>query len=444
MSKKIVVYIILAVIVVAAIGVYVVKNSSSDDNKYVDTYPTGRLWVLGNANNDDYINQSDVDYINNIISRDSVKYKDYFMCDANYDGKIDSADLKQVQALMAGTADKIWYVNVDKKICSFDNTKEKNVLTIHPSPTEVAILLNSSLIVASDDTVTKTYYPMFKDVIPSDLPSVGDTYNSDVEAIVEIYKTHGSLIVFLGTSDYFTPTLESQVEPFGIQVVRLPSWEKGMVPQGILTFGYLLGETENAYKYLDWHDKIINKITEKVSSIPHEDRVKLIMLGTASEDADEIHGPGYGDYENSEICGGNNLAYLFGSTEKEWYTTPYSVEDIASLYQKNGLELIILQFNGPFLAKKGKTIEYYNMCVDTFQPYMKDIKIGVFGWDFSLGPSYPIAMMLYATWMYPDLFEGEFDILDEYQYFLSEFMGYTSWNANEMEMYHSYLDVQQS
>ena len=190
MSKNIVAYIITAVIVVAAIGVYAVNNSSSDDNKYIDSYPTGRLWVLGNANNDDYINQSDVDYINNIISRGSINYKDCFMCDANYDGKIDSGDVKQVLALIAGTADKIWYVNVDKKISSFDSTTEKNVLTIYQACTEEVILLNSDLIVASDDTTTKTGYPMFRDVVPSNLPSVGDTNDPDIEAIIEIYNTY--------------------------------------------------------------------------------------------------------------------------------------------------------------------------------------------------------------------------------------------------------------
>ena len=445
MNRKIVAFVIVALIVVAGIGVYlVIKNGSSDDNKYVDSYPTGRLWVLGNANNDDYINQSDVDYINNIISRGSIKYKDYFMCDANYDRTIDSDDVKQVLALIAGTADKIWYVNVDKKICGFDSTTEKNVLTIYQACTEEVILLNSHPIVASDDTTTKTGYSMFRDVIPSNLPSVGNTFDPDIETILEIYKTYGSLIVFTGTADYFTPTLESQVEPFGIQVVRLPSWEQGLVPKGILTLGYLLGETENAYKYLEWHDRIINTITEKVSSIPDEDKVKLLVLDTSSEDADEILGPGSGDYENSELCGGNNLAYLFGSTEEKSVTNEYTVEDIASLYQKNDLESIILRFNGPYQAKEGKATEYYNMCVDRFQPYMEDIKICVLGGDFSVGPSYTIAMMLYATWMYPDLFEGEFDILDEYQYYLNELIGFTSWNATEMETFYSYLDVQQS
>jgi ABC-type Fe3+-hydroxamate transport system substrate-binding protein len=444
MSKNMVVYIIVAVLVVAAIGVYTLSNSSSDNNKYVDSYPTGRLWVLGNANNDDYIDQSDVDYINNIISRGSINYKDYFMCDANNDGKIDSDDVKQVQALIAGTADKIWYVNVDKKIKSFDNTKKKNVLPIYQASTEEVILLNSHLIVASDDTTTKTMYPMFRDVIPSNLPSVGDTNDPDIEAILKIYKTYGSLIIFTGTADYFNPKLESQVEPFGIQVVRLPSWEHGLVPNGILTLGYLLGETKNAYRYLDWHDRIINTITKKVSSIPDGDKVKLLVLDTFPDNADEILGPGSGDYENSELSGGNNLADIFGSTKEKSVTYEYTVEDIASLYQKNGLELIILRFNGPYLAKEGTAREYYNMSVNRFQPYMKDINISVLGGDFSVGPSYPIAMMLYASWMYPDLFKGEFNILDEYQYYLSDLIGFKSWNAKKMETSYSYLDVQRS
>jgi len=433
--------IIVLSIIVVVIGVFnVIKDDSNDYNKGVDSYPIGRLWVLGNANNDDFINQNDVDYINNILSEGVINYREHIMCDANYDGNIDSGDIKQVQDLIAGTANKMWYINVDKKICSFNITTDKYILTIHPSPTEEVILLNPELIVASDDYVTQTCYSQFRDIIPSNFSTVGDMFDPDIEAIIKTYNKYGSLIVVLGTADYFAPTLESQVEPFDIQVVRLPSWESGIVAPGILTLGYLLGETENAYRYLKWHDRIINKIKEKVSLIPDEDRVKLIMINTAPEDVDEIHGPGFGDYENSIICGGNNLARIFGDEEEKWYATGYAVEDIISLYQKNGLEMIISIFVGPFYAEKGKAKDYYNTCVDKFQPGMEDIKICVYGWDISVGPSYPIALILYANWMYPSLFEGEFDLLDEYQYYLADLMGYSSWNATEMEIFHSYLD----
>ncbi|MFZ3135231.1 ABC transporter substrate-binding protein [Methanothrix sp.] len=439
--KKFASIIIALSIVVVVIGVSnAVKNDSNEYNKGVDSYPTGRLWVLGNANNDDFINQNDVDYINKVISEGTINNREHIMCDANYDGNINSDDIKQVQGLIDGTANKMWYVNVDKKICSFNSTLDKNILTIHPSPTEEIILLNPELIVASDDYVTQTGYTQFRDIIPRNFPTVGDMFDPDIEAIVEIYDKYGSLIVVLGTADYFAPTLESQVESFDIQVVRLPSWESGIVAPGILTLGYLLGETESAYKYLKWHDRIINKIKEKVSSIPDEDKVKLIMINTAPEDVDEIHGPGFGDYENSIICGGYNLAYIFGNEDEKWYATGYTLEDIISLHQKNDLEMLISIFVGPFYAENGKAKEYYNTCVDKFQPGMEDIKICVYGWDISVGPSYPIAMILYANWMYPSLFEGEFVILDEYQYYLSDIMGYSSWNATEMEIFHSYLD----
>jgi len=440
--KKFASVIIVLSIVVVVIGVSnAVKSDSNDYNKGIDSYPTGRLWVLGNANNDDFVNQNDIDYINKVISEGAMNYREHIMCDANYDRNIDYDDIKQVQDLIEGTANKMWYVNVDKKICSFNSTLlEKNILTIHPSPTEEVILLNPELIVASDDYVTQTGYSQFRDIIPRDFPSVGDMFDPDIEAIIETYDRYGSLIVVLGTADYFAPTLESQIESFDIQVVRLPSWESGIVAPGILTLGYLLKENESAYKYLKWHDRIINKIKEKVSSIPDKDKVKLIMINTAPEDVDEIHGPGFGDYENSIICGGNNLAHILGNEEEKWYAAGYALEDIISLHQKNDLEMLISIFVGPFYAEKGKAKEYYNTCVNKFQPGMEDIKICVYGWDISVGPSYPIAMILYANWMYPPLFKGEFDILDEYQYYLSDIMGYSSWNAAEMEIFYSYLD----
>ncbi len=230
--------IIVLSIIVVVIGVFnVIKDDSNDYNKGVDSYPIGRLWVLGNANNDDFINQNDVDYINNILSEGVINYREHIMCDANYDGNIDSGDIKQVQDLIAGTANKMWYINVDKKICSFNITTDKYILTIHPSPTEEVILLNPELIVASDDYVTQTCYSQFRDIIPSNFSTVGDMFDPDIEAIIKTYNKYGSLIVVLGTADYFAPTLESQVEPFDIQVVRLPSWESGIVAPGILTLG---------------------------------------------------------------------------------------------------------------------------------------------------------------------------------------------------------------
>lgn len=87
--KKFASIIIALSIVVVVIGVSnAVKNDSNEYNKGVDSYPTGRLWVLGNANNDDFINQNDVDYINKVISEGTINNREHIMCDANYDGNI--------------------------------------------------------------------------------------------------------------------------------------------------------------------------------------------------------------------------------------------------------------------------------------------------------------------------------------------------------------------
>jgi hypothetical protein len=428
-SKKQLVMIIFVGLIIFA-GIIAIISLYNGDDKEMPTM-SGRLWVLGNANEDDHIDEKDVrcieEYIFNGYSFYNVAY------DANGDGKIDEQDLEQVKKLVSGEAEYIWYLNVDNKICKFKNTAVKHVVAFNVGCTETTLLVDPKLLVGSDEMVLGDYRQEFQDLLSPSVRDVGDMDDPNREALVELQNIHGDLILFLGTVDMFVPTLEKEMEPFGIQVVRLSTWENGNVPQGLLTFSYLMDKTENARKYLEWHDGIMTKIANITASIADGDKVKMII----SEGKSELRGPGVGDYEYSIFCGANNLAVTYG--EHRWYIMDYSIEDAVSLYQK-GLELIVFQHDGVFVSKSGDAERFYNECIDMYGPYMKGIKIGVIGWDNTLGPSYIVSVMSYAYLMYPDLYSGVLDIAGEYQYFLSEIMHYTSWTASEMCICYSYLD----
>jgi len=430
---------VILALIIAITGI-VIAVISVDSDAEITSYPDCRLWVLGNANNDDYIDENDIDYVYKLInSGNTYQYCDELMSDANHDGSINEDDIAYIQGLIDGTENNLWYVNVDLEICHFVRAQTINVVPIHTPMMETMLIINRSMIVASDDIVTDTCYNQFRDVIPDDFPSVGSPWAIDAEKVADLYNIYGELVVVCGTDDYYSPELESQIEPLGIQVIRLPSWENGNVVQGLITLSYLLGETDSVSAYVQWHDRLLDDIESVVSTIPDEDRVKLIMLYDASEDSDEVRGPGTGDYENSIFCGADNLAWHFEDVNVEWYTVPYSTEDIVALSQNENLQIIIMQFNGPYLAEDGYAEEFYNACVNRFAPYM-DVDVCVFGWDFSLGPSYVISMLMYAHWMYPDQFENRIDPLAEYQYYLNTYVGYTTWDVDDMEIWHSYLD----
>lgn len=68
------------------------SDSSGSKEYNTDEYPS-RLMVLGNANLDDYLDERDVAYLENIIKQEKIDYDNYFMCDANFDKVIDEQDV---------------------------------------------------------------------------------------------------------------------------------------------------------------------------------------------------------------------------------------------------------------------------------------------------------------------------------------------------------------
>ena len=103
MDKKITVILLVAVIVVAGMGVAAVVINNGQDSKEVKA--TGNLPVFGNANNDDYIDSRDIDLMEKLIADESLDRSAYPFLDANQDGELDSADIEIVKKV------------IDKKAC---------------------------------------------------------------------------------------------------------------------------------------------------------------------------------------------------------------------------------------------------------------------------------------------------------------------------------------
>jgi iron complex transport system substrate-binding protein len=68
MNPKLIAIVAVVIICVAAVGAYVVTNNGGGSDKYVSDDNTGRLRVFGNANNDDYLNNADVAFLEKIIA----------------------------------------------------------------------------------------------------------------------------------------------------------------------------------------------------------------------------------------------------------------------------------------------------------------------------------------------------------------------------------------
>ena len=112
-TKAVVAVLVVAVIVVAGIGYYALSNGGGggDDPSTGDGVTDCHLWVYGNVNGDDYIDQNDIDLLERIIAGEAeevliVAYDGYSatgvsqkisLADANMDGVLDEKDVQYIR-----------------------------------------------------------------------------------------------------------------------------------------------------------------------------------------------------------------------------------------------------------------------------------------------------------------------------------------------------------
>ena len=90
-NKQIAAVAVVAILIVAAVGVYFVM--SGGDSEYRSTNTDCRLQILGNADENDYLDSNDIAKIKEMISEN--KYTQ--IADANNDGDLDQEDIDKIQ-----------------------------------------------------------------------------------------------------------------------------------------------------------------------------------------------------------------------------------------------------------------------------------------------------------------------------------------------------------
>lgn len=120
MNMKLLAVVVVVVVVAAGAGAaLVVLNGDKGDDKYVSKDNTGRLMLFGNADNNDYLDNGDVDKIQSIIDSGTWDKTASPLADANQDGTIDDKDLEIVKKLAKREpVDKVYYINCNEEVKS--------------------------------------------------------------------------------------------------------------------------------------------------------------------------------------------------------------------------------------------------------------------------------------------------------------------------------------
>ena len=238
-----------------------VTTASEDD--YV-------LGVYGNANEDDTIDMGDVVYIKLAIFGKKDKTE---LCDAKYDGRINVLDVIQTKLIILGKEKEITFIDTRERIVTVKKPIRRIIIP-HTHPVEMLRTLKvehdkivgvGSLVVAD-----KVFFPEFGRV-----PNVGFPWRPDIEAILNL---HPDVIILhpaasgIGSElDKIQDTLES----VGIGVLRFGCNNMKIQPEETRKLGYIFDKEDEAEQFLDFREKFLDLIEERVEEIPEEDKPKV-------------------------------------------------------------------------------------------------------------------------------------------------------------------------
>jgi iron complex transport system substrate-binding protein len=405
-TKKIIAIALVLVLLVTSIGGFILIRNNSNANDYTRAASSVRLQVYGNANGDDYIDENDITYLNGEIKGDLAKSN---YSDANMDGTIDQQDIVQVQKIIDHSETLLYYKNVDGENASVHFPVRSIIVTYCIYIEMVRVLNATDRIVGVDDT---TYtYPTYLPELQS-LPSVGNRFTPDVETVLRLDPD----IYFTGTEAYYDGNLQTKLTANGtsIDVVRLHCWEYGMLPQGLLTLGYILGQEDEAHTFLKWYDGIQDYINGKLSSITSENKTTALGINGNS-----VVGIGSGALEMMELAGCNNLAGSLSST------SIYPQVEVEWVVEQNP-DVIITWANAGFIkgTSTSSLQSVYNEVKTQYSGVgaVKEGHLYSMAWDITCGPSGIISIAYYAKWFYPSLFQ-DFHPEELHQEYLDRFCG---------------------
>ena len=439
-------YIIIAaaaVIIVAgaAAAIYFNGNSGGGSDVTIDDYSDSPvLWIRGNVDGDEKITKSDTALIEKILETNGATVKNYPWADANNDGKLNSDDVTFVKNMINGKATTLYYKNIDDEIRSFTVRDHFNIISVNQcNLQEINMIINTdskSKVVGGDQQIKK-YNNVFNLNFGDD-PAKGEvlvtgTSNGEVQndVVSTLLKQYGHVEITLGSKTSYGKELETF---FGsnenVSIVRLPSWEDA-AESGVMTYGYLFGGVQKnscwkqAEKWYDWYTGYMDVITAEVSKIASKDRPNVITMYVKDcypGATNKVLSKTSGDYERSELSGGNNVGDYFGSGY-----VAVTAEDMAACEKSRGIDIIVVEPSGVY-GDDGKeyVINAVQLCINEFDGYINpETDIYSLSFMVTTGPASVVCQVFFAKAFFPD--NSAFKNFDATKAF-AEFLELAGWS----------------
>jgi iron complex transport system substrate-binding protein len=237
------------------------------DMNEVEKNITSRLFVYGNATNDDTLDDKDILMLRNIadgyVAWDQEKYP---WADADQDGKITKADADQVQKIINKEKTTLYYQ-------AYDDT----VAQIHyPNTGKIAVTLDYGMMMAQvfgiydridyavDRVITKSSEGRYPGV--TGFTSVGTFSNADVASFTDTILSHKDITLVLGSlSKNLYDSLRASGQEVDHLLLSASAQQSGTlydVVSEMLTASVALGCPEEGLEYVAYMDKMEKYIAD--------------------------------------------------------------------------------------------------------------------------------------------------------------------------------------
>lgn len=300
MSNKILAVAVVAVIAIAAVSA-VLLTGDDDDKTYRSENSEGRLLIMGNANNDDYLDGDDVSMIQRIIDEKLDWRSLYPLADANNDKIVDDKDIEMVKKMIDRVPMKVnyAYLNGDELVIDSIQYPVRNMLVVGDN---VALSLKS---IGAGPLIRGIALSDADDPIYSDLSSVPSIKGASTTvpsiSLISNVADKDSVLVTSTSSRYVTN--EAEIEKSNVPVLRfnVDGGESGLESiNGILTIGYLLQKEDAANEYVRFCDDILKTVKEKTDGLTKKTLIATNRTSNVSGLSSEY-------YQIPVLAGGKNV-----------------------------------------------------------------------------------------------------------------------------------------
>ncbi len=453
-KNTIIVIAAIAVVAVVAVAAFVVMNNGggsggSDagarvgeviaEKNFPDT--SSRLWVYGNANEDDFIDEDDISALENMI-KGSVKQTQ--LADANVDGKVDQADvdyLKNIINATSSTKIDVYYIDNYFKIAKV-SWPVKTIATSYCSGlyTAEATGLTEKLIMV-DDTIATYWAKLNSYAAKATSFGSNDTPNYDllIKSKVDVYVPG----YCDAKADVESP---KKLNPVGTDVMFMNTCDNSgvdytneYIDRSIVMFGFLLqGDLEKTYQYLLWHDHIITAVEDAAKKISEKDKGALIMSRNSPSYIEtgeySLTGKGNTNMIHADWAGCYVVADHNAMLPKNYNTL--KMEDIYTVLKQtnDGGHTTVYWIDNEHDGLRGQmdldvTVAAWADALETAAPTIHFLGMAR---EAGNSPLYVLEMVFYMNVMHPDAIDLDFE--DSFYEFIDHF-------TLEKEKYYTEMDI---